>query len=349
MNIKKYVLLAYRNISFLALIGLFLGIIWYAVGFILMSGGLSNWSVPIVLSPTQERVLSFQPLVVNLEANYLKQKVELATANSKIDLGMIELKRINSLLDRINKAQKIESNALTLTNKNLSGLIANKSKNIEDTDKLIKDISELLNMVDEEEKAYLITKDQAAQRRISLRNTLNQATDAKLQYLNASELDRQYNTAAGTLRGGNTSLQALQSLQSEQSLRMMGTQLEIEIESSILAATALVKNISELERVLNTAKESPQYRALRHSVNVLFAPYTSLEGVKIKDNIYECYFMYILCRKVGTVKKIYTAEEYARHPFLKTDLKGHLVEVEYSYPEAAMSQVIFIKNKPLLI
>lgn len=350
-EIKKYVLTAYRWISFTTLVGLFFGIIWYAVGFILMAGGLSNWTIPIKLSPSQERVLQFQPQVATLESSVLRQHVERDAAQSKVTVGKQQLHEIDVLLTRINGAQKVESSALNSVNTSIAAVLKDKTFDIAETTKLIDDTKALMRNVNEEEAAHLITKDQASQRRLALQASYNQATDAKAQYIALQEQQRQGHAAASTLTGGGTSLVALQSLESEQMLILTRAQLAIDVQTAIDTVVAIDTNLSELERVLDTAKQAPQYRALRETVYVLFAPYTSIDDMKIGDPVYSCYLMYVGCYKVGTVKKLYESEEYAHHPFLKTDLKGRLVNVEYDKNEmdANESQILFVGRKPLLL
>ena len=346
---KKYILIAYRSISFIALFSLLLGIIWYGIGFIVLAGGLSNWAVPIKLSPTQERVLQFQPQVANLEASALRQQVERASAKVKVSIGQQQLDSIDELIVRVSSAQRSEATVLSSMSKEINSAIKDKSNNIALTDKLLADTAQLLKIVDDEEKVGLITKDQASTRRISLQGLYNQATDAKSQYLTLKEQGRNSGAAASTFLGGSTSLQALQSVQAVQQLKLTQAQLGLEVLTAEANIAVLNKNLSELERILNAAKQAPQYRALRETITVVFAPYTSVKGVTKGDPIYDCYFMYFGCYKVGEVLQIYEAEEYARHPFLKTDLKGKLLEIRFDDAKAIESQVVFIRNKPLLI
>jgi hypothetical protein len=97
------------------------------------------------------------------------------------------------------------------------------------------------------------------------------------------------------------------------------------------------------------AKSSPYFLALRAPVTVLFIPYDNLKNAKVGAPVYDCLLQVIICTKVGSIAKVYDAEEYARHPLFKTDIKGRFAEATFTNIEAAKSNVLFINGKPLLI
>jgi predicted nucleic acid-binding Zn-ribbon protein len=309
----------------------------------------TGWSTPLTLSPSQEHVLSFQPQVANLEASLLRQRVELKTAESKFTAGSAQLEQVRALILRIDGAQRTEARALGETNASIKRVLADKRVDISLTEKSIADAQAMLKSVEAEVSAGLITRDQAQTRRITLQAALNAATDAKAQAIALQEQARAAHDGAATLSGGSSSLQALQSIQEAMSLRTMAVQLTIDTETARMTIDQLKIAITDGERVLDVAKTSPYHLALRQSVDVLFVPYDNLKNAKIGESVYDCYLQVIACHKVGTIQKVYEAEEYARHPLFKTDLKGRLVGVKFDIPDAAKSQVVFIGHKPLFL
>lgn len=338
----------YKVLGFGFLTSMVLGISVYA--FSLAFYTLSDtWAAPLVLSPAQERVLSYQPQIANMMAALEKQKVDLTTAASTVSVLTEQVRELRTLSNRIEHAAASESADLTKTSRDLSSLLAIKGVDIKQTEVAVSDARRLLKQVDDELAAKLITSDQAAQRRIALQASLNAATDARTQAVQLEQQIKQLVQGAGTLRGGATSLQAASSVKQIVELRAMAAQLDVQIATAKATADALQKAIVESDRVLTTAKQSPYYLALREPVTVAFMPYENLQAVHPGDAVYDCALRLVWCRKVGTVETVYNSEEYARHPLFKTDLKGRFVGVKFTDPEASRSQVVFIGGKPLFI
>ena len=56
----------------------------------------------------------------------------------------------------------------------------------------------------------------------------------------------------------------------------------------------------------------------------------------------------IFCAQSGQITRVYEAEEYARHPMFKTDLKGRFVGVSFDEEKDAQKDIAFIDHRPLL-
>lgn len=338
----------YRWIAIKFLIGIFIIAFCFAflTGFFTLS---TSWAVPLVLSPSQEHVLSFQPQIAALQANLNKQRIELATATATVQALDLQLVQVHSLLGRISIAMSTEAKQLDATGKVLSTMLAEKQQDIKATQQATAEARGLLKSIDDELEARLITSDQAAQRRIALQGALNSSTDAKTSAIQLEQLAQQMRQGSSTFRGGSTSLVAITTIKHEVELRSLEAQLKIQYATASATIRALQDSITENERVLEVAKTSPYYLALTESVNVAFVPYENFDNVEVGKPIYDCYLKILICRKVGEVARVYDAEEYARHPLFKTDLKGKLVELKFDNTDAAEAQVIFVGGKPLLL
>jgi hypothetical protein len=339
---------AYRSASFVALSSILLIAVCYLFLLVFYTAS-TTWAAPITLSPSQERVLAFQPQVANLEATLLKQRVDLTTFEMKYVAEEEQLTQINRLLARFDDASRSEARELAKTGTAVDAVITDKKLDIAATTSSTAEARALLKQIDVELAAKLITIDQAATRRIALQSALNASTDARAAMTQLTETSRQLKAGSSTLSGGSASLSALAALQQTQQLRTLATTLEINIQTSKLSAAALKTTITDSERVLAVAKTSPYHAALRAPVSVLFVPYDNLKNAKLGEPVYDCYLQIIACRKVGVIETLYEAEEYARHPLFKTDLKGRFVGVKFDVPEAAKSQVVFVGGKPLFL
>lgn len=348
MSINSAIVLLYRRVAFSVLALFFIGVISYVglVAFYLLS---SSWGAPIHLSPSQQKVLAFQPEISALQAALNKQYVELVTAQAMEKTLKEQAVHVDILLERQNGAILSESAQLASASKSINSILSRKRADIKQTDKALTDAKMLLNRVDQELAAKLITTDQAVSRKIAIQASINAATDAKTQAIQLADQSRQMQEGSETLAGGSSSLIAMGSVKQSIELQTLKAQLEIQLFTVTATAKALQQSIDENNRVLTIAKTSPYFRALTESVNVAFVPYENFHGIKVGDKVYDCYLQVILCREAGVVTTLYDAEEYARHPLFKTDLKGRLIEVKFTKPEAAESQVVFIGGKPLLI
>lgn len=345
--IQKYIISLYRLVALTVLITIIIGVISY-LALLIIYGSNRSWAAPLILSPSQERVLAFQPQIANLEANLNKQRVDLETAKLKIRMSTEQANETRSLISRLKNAQQNEAKEMRATGKAFNSALSSKKSDISMTNSLIKDSTLLLSQIDQELKAKLITSDQAMQRRMSIQSAMNSATDAKTQAVQITSQARQLNAGATTFSGGSSSVSALVSVQQLQQLNSIVVEAEAEIHIGSITVESLSKTIADGERILAVAKTSPYFKALREPVNVLFIPYTNLVGVKVSDPIYDCYLQVLICRKVGNINTIYKAEEYARHPLFKTDLKGQFANITFTDPSATESSVVFIGGKPLL-
>lgn len=341
-------LTVYRVVSFFVLSSIILGVIGY-VSFLVFYISSSSWVAPLVLSPSQEQVLAFQPQVVNLELALNKQAVELQTAKSTYAQIEAQLIDIDELIVKSDATIQAEAQQLTDTSASIDTLLKSKRQDISRSTAVTANIDQLAAQTTQELNAKLITADQAAQRRISLQSALNSVTDSKALALQLEVQSQQLKNGANTLKGGTTSLSAIMTTRQRLELNATKAQLIIQRETAKQSIDMLVKAIESDVRVLTVAKTSPFYRALREVVTVAFVPYSNLSNIKLNDPVYDCYLQVAFCSRVGKVVTIYDAEEHARHPLFKTELRGKLIEIDFTDPAASKSQVVFVGGKPLLI
>lgn len=344
--IQTFFINSYRSAAFVALTGILLTAVWYLFT-LLFYAGATSWAAPVVLSPSQDKVLSLQPQIANMDNLLTKQKVDLVSLEEKIKEQENQKLRLLSIKDKITKAVESESNRFAQNSKSLSGLLIEKKKEISDSEKVKADFEKIMQTVDAELATGLITKDQAIQRKMSAQSAISAITDSKTQFIQLQNQAVDLDKASSTLKGGNSSLAALSSIQQIEQLNTSIAQVEIEIAANKQNAEALKKVIKESERVITIAKSSPYYHAMHEKVTVLFMPYDNLNHAKTGAPVYDCLLSVILCKKAGEIEQIYDAEEYARHPLYKTDLRGRLVKVKFQDENTERSTVVFVNSRPL--
>ncbi|MFM0375799.1 hypothetical protein PQQ72_02090 [Paraburkholderia strydomiana] len=351
MNFKRFqntIVSTYR----ITMAGILLVIVIGVLSYLFLMGFYAvnrNWSAPIVLSPTQEKVLAYQPQVSALEAALLKNRVDLATATEKYRVISRQIADTRVIIEQFEAAAHSESHALALTEADMRSVLGRKRIDSMQTENAASDAKPMLASVDSDLAAGLITKDVAMSRRLSIRSALNAITDSHISEIALREQARAAAAASRTLGGGQAvSLTALQSLTNEAQLRMTLAQAMVDAETARQSVDQLRATVANAERVLSVAKRSPYYLALTRTVPVVFVQYDNLANATPGAPVFDCYLQVIACRKVGTVEHVYDAEEYARQPLFKTDIKGRFARVAFSVKSAEQSPVVFIDHKPLL-
>ncbi|CAJ0858365.1 hypothetical protein [Ralstonia flatus] len=346
---QKGIISTYRIVMTSVLIVVMVGILSYL--FLMLFYGVDrNWAAPLVLSPTQSKVLAFQPDVAALEASLLKNRVELNTAIRKYQAIEDQVTQLQSLSAQFARAQRFEAKALASVNASLQGVLRQKRMDIDQTRQAVDEARPMLASLDAELSAGLITKDEVARRRMDMRTAQNALTDSQVQTVLLATQASQASAASNTLtQSGAASLTALQSLTSDAQIRIAIAQASVDAGTAKEAIHQLEATVKEGERVLQTAKRSPYYRALTTSVPVVFVPYDNVSAAKVGAPVFDCMLQVLLCRKVGKVVEVYEAEEYARHPLFKTDIRGKFAEIDFEEREASESSVVFLSFKPLLL
>jgi len=310
-----------------------------------------NWAVPVILSPTQDKVLSFQAQEAALEAAMLKNKVDLFRATETYKTLSNEINNVEFLMKRFNTAAQHESAALSKTVLGMRDVLQEKRTNTLDMEKAAHDAKPLLESIDQELAAGLITKDNALSRRMTIQSALNSATDSRINQITFQEQERLASNASDTLgeHKGATSLTALQSLNNEAQLNLIHAQAIVDAKTAQQSIEQLQATVDKSEHVLQMAQQSPYYLALTKPTSVAFVQYDNLDHAQPGAAVYDCLLQFILCRKVGIVTQIYDAEEYIRHPLFKTDIKGKFIGIDFTRKASSESSVVFLGYKPLLL
>jgi hypothetical protein len=344
----KFTLTLYKYLAIILILIFFLCTIFY--GLILIFFLFSNsWGAPIVLSPSQEKVLLYQGSIKSIESQIIKANADITAAQITIQNSEQELMKIKSLITRIHNAKVNESKKLALISNDLKNNIPTKVKDVESTNALIGQINNLTRLIDNQLEAKLITIDEAQIQRIQLQSALNNATDAKTNLIQLKAKANEFKDSSETLKGGGLSLQSLSFIQQEEMLKNTFIQQEIIINVAKLTIEYLEKSIILNSQFVEKAKASAYYKAFNKPVSVAFVPYSNLNDIKKGNKIYSCYFQFIFCHEVGKVINIFDAEEYGIHPIFKKNLRGKFIEVEFLDRINSQSDVIFFNSKPLLI
>ncbi len=339
----------YRSVGFLFLVTL-IGAVFFYFGVMIFFTVNKSWALPVVLSPSQDKVLQYQSQAANFKYTLEKQKIELQEAEITLTEKTKSLEQLRTLKSRLNKTINTEANRSQQNSRAVIAIVPEMKTLISRGEKLREKLSALNATTDSELKAGLITKDEATLRRKEELTFSSDLVQKKATINALTQESQELNSVANTLRGGTDSLASSQVYTSLADLDLKIAQLSIDLQTLEASISSLRVAVSEAERVLGVMEDSPHFLALTKPVNIAFVPYENINDLKENTPVYVCYLKFLFCHKAGKIEKVYDrSEEYARHPVFATELKGRFLRINFRSKEDEQSEVIFIGRRPLFV
>jgi len=334
------VITIYRIFAITVLYLVLAGILAYAfvMGFYAVS---SSWAAPVILSSSDEKALAFREQLVTSQQTIEDLKVD----SQKLQTGLDEMKKHRSALlalePQLEQAITRERTHNRATGPELATLDRQKQADNAKTQKVLARLKEVESNINKDLAAGLITKGDAATQLSALNQAQSAYTDSKIAevLLTDSILDK---TTTGT--------NSLDVLEKQAELRSEVAQLDIAINVADKQLYEESRQIERLRQAIATAKLSPYYLNASGQKMLYFAfvPYDNQASAVAGGPVYDCYLNMVLCRKVGTVKQIFTGEQEAVHPIFKTQIRGFLIQMSLDHADSAKSKTVFLDRKPML-
>lgn len=336
----KLVISLYRVFAITGLYTVLAGILTYAflMGFYALS---TSWAAPLILSAVDEKSLDFREKLVTSQQTIENLKVD----SQKLQSGIDEMKKHRAALlalePQLRGAIARERRHDGATGSQLAALDQQKQADNAKTQAVLAQLNELEANVNRDLAAGLITKGDAAAQLSALNQAKNAFTDSKIAEVLLTDNVLQ-KTSTGTL--------SLDVLQKQAELRSEAAQLDIAISVGEKQLQEESQQIGRLRQAITAAKQSPYYLNTAGGPTLYFAfiPYDNQARAAVGHPVYDCYLNMLLCRKVGTVGRIFTGEETAIHPIFKTNIRGFLIQMNLDDPDSAKSKTVFLGGKPLL-
>lgn len=335
----KSVVALYRIFAILTLYAVLIGVLAYGfvMGFYAIS---SSWAAPVILSPSDDKSLDFtQKLVTS------KQTLEdLSLDKKRLESSIAEMTghraALVALEPVLQSAIAREATHNRTAGPQLSQLDRQKQADNLKTVGVMTQVQQVEAQIDKDLAAGLITKGDAATQRAALNQAQTSFTDSKISELLLKDT---------VLEKTTSNTKSLDVLNKQAELRSEIAQLDIAINIAQKQIHEESQQIDRLKQALGVAKQTPYYLSVSGGNTVYFAfvPYDNQGSVSVGAPIYDCYLNMIACRKVGTVKQVFTTEEHAIHPIFRSDMRGFLVQMELDHPESAKSKTVFLNRKPL--
>ena len=338
MNLHKYVTHIYRFTAVVTLYSVLVCVVSYAfvMGFYAMN---DHWVIPFIASPTNDKILSMTEKLVESQQTLNALTID----RDRLETSLGDMRTTMTELRTLDKQFKTALVTVATNNAKeepeLSALNAKKVRDNTQTAEVMRQAEALGNKIDADLKAGLITKGDAIQAQTALRTALNAATDGNV----AEMLLRQ------SVRSMNpTDVTNIDTLSKEADLKNNLVLVTMAVLSGEEQLATDKSQIALLTGAIKLAQSAPDFLATKGNVHFAFVGYDGAEYVGLKKPIYSCYLGMILCHRVGDVTAIFTEEETAQNPLFKTTMRGFLIQLNLTEPEAAKQKVLFIGHKPLL-
>jgi hypothetical protein len=109
----------------------------------------------------------------------------------------------------------------------------------------------------------------------------------------------------------------------------------------------LEASIARQDEIIKGLEQSPYLRALADRAGVALVPYDNLDRVAPGTAVFGCRVAMVMCREVGRVLEILPGEVAFKHPRREKMMRGQLIELQLSAPDAAAQDVLFLGGAPL--
>ena len=319
------------------------------VGYVTHQGyraATDSFVAPIILSPDNDLVLANKLKLSELQVERAKTAAQLEAIDADVASAERALVRLRALhastadalawTTDLSKRQAIsgaaELRVLRLQKEALSDLL---KKQVSLTDHVRDNMNAGLVS-----KFDLAHEEQASGRwKVALIETERTA-------LQAQALLQQVTFAQRSLSHGGPPMPE-QIARDEQLVRIELEMMKLESEQrSKLAEKSVLKEkmalIVDLDRQL---KARPVFRALEHSMDVAFVPYTQIDGLRQGANVFDCVWGIFHCRQVGTVAELVPGEVILPDPW-GNQSRGQYAVLDLREHESAKSKTLRVRGAP---
>jgi len=340
MAVRKSFIWSYRLMAVCTLYGVLLGFVGYVflLGFYALD---SSWIAPLIISPSDNKSLDLTIKIMQTAAAAQALELDLKKLQASVPEYHHHRDQLLALEPQLASALKRENTQNPVTGQELVGL--NRQKNLDNIKmgRVMEQAGEVEEEIDHDLAAGLITKGDAAIRKMALIQAQSTFTDSKIAQVELNDLIVQKNTV-------NTAL--LDTLDKQAELISEVLQLDITVAAAERQIRIDQEQIDTMHRAVEMAQQSPYYMAMTRgrNVNFAFVPYANRNAMHIGGPIFDCYLNMLVCRRVGTVKKVFSEEEHAIHPVFRSDMRGFLIQIDLSHPQSAESMTMMLNRKPLL-
>jgi hypothetical protein len=343
----------YKLLGFVVLLLIVLGVVGY-IGLNVFYFVNHGWATPAIVSPTDPRVLDLSARLAQHAASIDQLSAESADIEAKLktaDLTIALEGRHLQSLERSIAHESLSRRRDLVRLRSLQGRLLETQKRVGQSSSVLGDLA--LDKLSSQFAANLIDQHDFAAGNYQLAQMAT--TDLSLEDRGTrldAELER-IRRDLGALRSLTAKSPQPLTVEAARMLHELET-AELNLDSAVVnrdalfaAKAALEKSKARYDQLLKTIEVAPLLRALRQRLTVAFVPYENLGHASKGTPVFACRVAVVWCSRVATVGERLEGEVIARHPLFGTDTRGQMVELEFTAPERAEEQVLFLGRAPL--
>ena len=339
---------AYRGLGFAILTIIVVVLVGYIATsvFYMVS---DSWIEPMVVSPTDERVLTLKSQLA--EKSNMRDQVALELQHT--ERYIVSQQEFQAAFVRAVKADLAERKTTLRRLRSLASGYAGERSRIRRSNREFAKQSKA--QMSKEYAARLIDRSEYLQGAFQL---------GQIATSNLSLAERQveFESRAAEIDGEARALEAILSQKQAEAgadsslsyevlkVKQEYDQSRLDTQKAIESRAALKESLARYDAILTSIKLSPWLRAADHTADVAFVPYSNLDEVKVGSSVYACGLEMIFCYQVGSVRELLPGEVTYKHPFREKDLRGQMVELKLDDDEreAVAKSVLFVGGRPML-
>ncbi len=336
--INRSILILYRIFAVVTLYSVLAGVLFFAI-VVAFYAASHSWVAPAILARADKDTLDLTGKILTTQSTVEALKLDVGNLRKTLAEAQIHKAALEKLRPAIDAAIARENQHRLETGPVLVDLDKQKQVDNVQTKKLLEQLAKVDAMIDEELASGLITKADAIQAKLEFSKSTSELTDSRIAATLLKDSIQEKMTTTTTY---------LETLDKKVELESQIATLLISMETAQRQITTETVEIEQFDKALETAQQTPYWVAMQSGDIILaLVPYDNQEVAVEGAPVYDCYLSFIVCHKVGTLKEKFVGEQHATHPIFHTDLRGYLVRLDLTDPNAGKSRTLFLGAKPL--
>jgi hypothetical protein len=349
MKLNKLVVSSYKFMGF-AILGVILAGLASFIATNLFYLVNASWVTPLVLSPTDPRVLQIDAQLSSEKAardGVATQRLQLLSQLEDARRVQASEQQFQAAFQESMAAEAADRGSQLAQLQHLLGALQRTRAEVAATSKDYSAVSK--DALKDEYAAGLIGKDEATRGGYELAQmqTANVALHEKHVEIDGRIIELQRAVSALKNRKGAASYEVLH--------------MRHEYEQSLLAsqkaagdADAIAKSVAMLDATMAgydaqiaRIARAPYVMAADKSMPTAFVPYDNIGAAKVDDAVFACAAGPLFCKRVGRVAEVLDGEVIEKHPLHNRELRGVLVRLALDDATAVQHPVLHLHRKPL--
>lgn len=337
-HVNNTVLSLYRVFAIISLYAVLAGVVVFAFGAAFYAAS-HTWIAPVILSSEDKDTLDLTGKVTTTVNTVEDLKLDIIHLQKQLDEAQNHRAELHSLLPELEAAIQRERIHNSVTGSVLVGLTKQKAQDNIATQAAVTKLHEVETTIDTELTTGLITKTDAIQLKAQFAKSNSDLTDSQIAALLLRDNILVKTTPSTTY---------LDVVDKKAELVSEITVLDITITMNTKQIDTERSQVDRLNAALKDAANTPfAVAATEGQINMALVPYDNQKVAAPGAPVYDCVLSFLICKRVGTVKRVFKGEQHTQHPIFHTDLRGYLVQLNLVDAEAVKSRTLFVSAKPL--